>query len=349
MDSTIIQQGVFTADGSAKILTLRSDIDWMSVINYTKIAANAASTGYRFYWQRGLSDGDGFEEQSTGAATEIDLKVLGAAGGGFTLIDSSDFTLPASVALTGITNASPPVITSAGHGLSIGDIVRFTSLDNQPQIGGIDFSVTAVAATFTIGNINLSNSTASTDGNWRKVPYESLYYPRSRFITYISSSATTGRAKIYMSVTHTFIVGEKVRLQLPGSTWNNFSQLNNRIATVVAVNEARAGTDPTNGGTANNIVVDIDVSGLGSWLTFGAASNQGYPADGEVPFTPAQVVPLGEDTAQALTSGTDMLADQTYNTGYLGMNLGAGADAPAGQANDVIYWTAGKSFSNLAE
>jgi len=31
----------------------------------------------------------------------------------------------------------------------------------------------------------------------------------------------------------------------------------------------------------------------------------------------------------------------------IGMKLGAGINAPAGQANDVIYWTAGKSFSNF--
>jgi len=221
-NNTIIQQGYFTADGSAKILSLRSDVDWMWVYNYTQTAANAAATGYQFYWQRGLSDGDGFEYQSNAGSTAIDMTVLGAAGGGFTLIDSSSTTLPARAALTGLTNANPPVVTSAGHGLIVGDIVRFTDLDNQEQICGIDFTVTAAGVTFTVGNINLANSTASTAGYWRKIPYESLYYPRRRYITYVSSSATAGRAKIYMSVTHSFIVGEKVRLLFPGSVWNNF-------------------------------------------------------------------------------------------------------------------------------
>lgn len=342
---TIIQQGRFTSDGSAKTLSIRSDVDWMRVYNYTQMLADAADTGYEFYWQRGLADGYGFEYQSNATNNAIDLVAL--TTGGFTLIDSSGTTQPARVALTGLTAANPAVITSAAHGLSVGDVVRFTSLDNQDQLSGLDFSVTAVGGVnqFTVGNINMANSTASTAGFWRKIDFDPLYYPRRRYVTYVSQSATAGRAKIYFSVAHGFTVGQEVRLSFKGSVWEEFQQLDNRIATIVAVNEARAGNEPNNGGTANNIVVDVDVSALGNWNVFGDNNDQAYPDDADVPFTPAQVVPVGEDTAQALSSSVDILGDATYNTGYLGMRLAAGQDSPAGQANDVIYWTAGKAFS----
>ena len=341
-DSNNLQDS-FTSTGSAQILTLRSDVDWIECINYTKIAANAASTGYKFYWQRGMAAGTGIEYQSNAGSTAVDMTTL--ATGGFTLIDTVNYTLPAKVALTALTAATPPVITSAGHGLSVGEIVRFDTLDNQPQIGGIDFTVTASAATFTVGNISFANSTASTSGFWRRVPFNPAFYPRRRYITFISSSATAGRAKVYMSVTHDFIVGQKVRLELPGDVWGNYTQISGRECTIVAINEARAGAEPTNGGTANNIVVDVDVSGLGAWNVFGAGLNECYPASADVPFTPAQVVPVGENTATALSAGTDILSDATLNTGYIGIQLGAGTNGPAGVANDVIYWRAGKSFN----
>lgn len=346
-DNTILQQGRFTSDGTAKILQIRSDVDWMRVYNYTKIAADAAATGYSFYWQRGLAQGDGFEFISNAGSSAIDLTVLGANGGGFELINSLDNNPGAASALTGLSAANPPVVTSAGHGLSVGDIVRFSSLNNQPQIAGIDFTVTASAATFTIGNINLANSTASTSGNWRKIPFDAAFYPRRRAITYVSQASNAAHAKIYMSVTHQFTVGQEVRLQFPGGSdvWENFAVLDGTLATVVGINETRAGNEPNNGGTANNIVVDVDVSALGNWNVFGAANNEGYPASSLVPFTPAQVVPVGEDTAYALSQGADILADATLNTGYLGMKLGAGTNGPAGVSSDVIYWVAGKSFN----
>ena len=34
MNGTILQQGSFTSDGTAKTLDIRSDVDWMQVLNY---------------------------------------------------------------------------------------------------------------------------------------------------------------------------------------------------------------------------------------------------------------------------------------------------------------------------
>ena len=74
--------------------------------------------------------------------------------------------------------------------------------------------------------------------------------------------------------------------------------------------------------------------------------NQAYPASSAVPFSQAQVVPFGEDTGYALTQSVNILGDATVNQSIVGVQLAAGALSPAGQNGDVIYWIAGKSFSN---
>lgn len=343
--NTVILQGSFTSTGAVKTLDLRSSWDWIRVYNQTVEFAAGGGNGAEFYFQRGMTNGRGLvyvKEATIGALVPGQI----AANAGFFYIDSSLTSEGAKTALTAMTAANPPVVTSAGHGLSVGDVVRFQNLNNQPQINGLDFTVTASATTFTIGNINLVNSTASTAGFWRKINFDPIFYPRRRYITYVSSETT---CKIYMSVTHGYTVGQEVRLQFPGgsSVWGSYAILDGVSATILAVNATRAGNEPNNGGVANNIVVNVDTSAFAAWNTiFGSGMNQAYPASSLVPFTPAQVVPYGEDTAFALSQNVDILADATRNTAIIGVNMAAGALSPAGQNGDVIYWIAGKSFSD---
>lgn len=342
---TVIQQGRFTADGLAKTLSIRSDWDWIKVYNETALAQSAADLGYEFYFQRGMTDGRGTVWTKLGTVANDPVTVGQiAAAEGFFYVDSSISAPGANVALTAITAANPPVVTS-GTLPSVGSIVRFNNLDNQPQVAGIDFTVTASGGgTFTVGNISLVNSTASTAGFYRVIPFDPIFYPRRRFITWVENAV---QPKVYLSVTHGYTVGQKIRFQFPGGSaiWGNYAAMDNQEATIIAINQTRAGNEPNNGGTANNIQVDFDTSTFGAWNVFGAGGNEAYPAATEVPFGPAQVVPFGEDTAQALSSNTNILDDATVNQAIIGVTLAAGTASPAGQADDVIYWVAGKSFS----
>lgn len=380
MDGTILSQGSFVVPAAGPVavnLSIPSNVDWMRVFNYTQAGINgAANTGINFYWQRGMPVGGGIVQYKTAAGVAL-LSEDTYVSSGFTLLDSSVVTPAAAIALTAITAANPPVVTTASTaGIAVGSIVRLSNLDNQPQIGGIDFTVTAVTlnTNFTIGNINLTNSVASTAGNWRLIPFDPIFYPRDRVITYISS---TNPAKVYMSVTHNFAVGQKIRLSFPGGSfvWGQFAVLDGRQFNIIAVNAARAGNEPNNAGTANNIVIDLDASGFPAWNTFGVlpnanASNQGFPPAAGVPFTPAQVAPVGEDSATSLSSvlaqvpldfnglqvpntQVGLLSDAEVNTALVGMTLGIGGNGtalgarivgPAGSAAaDVMFWLAGKS------
>lgn len=347
--NTLDLQGRFTSTGANVDLNLRSGWDWIKVFNQTVLFAAGGGNGAEFYFQNGMTNGRGIvytKEATVGALVPSQI----AANSGFFYLDTSLNPIGASAALTAITAANPPVITSNGHGLAVGNIVRFNTLNNQSQIGGIDFTITAANTnTFTIGNINLLNSTATTTGFWTLIAHDEVWYPSNRTITYVRSAA---QAVIYLSVTHGYQVGQSVRLSFPSnvggrSVWGPYAALDGVQVTITAVNVARAGSEPTNGGVANNIVVDYDTSAFPAWNTiFGPSSNQAFPASGNVPFTPAQIVPIGEDTAYALQQNVNILSDATVNTAIIGVTLQAGAGSPAGQAGDEIYWIAGTSFSN---
>lgn len=345
---TILEQGRFVSTGANVTLNLRQGVDWVKVYNTTAAAQAAADLAYEFYWQRGMATtgqlGLFWTKLGTVANDPVTVGQF-AAGAGFILIDSSVIVPGVANALTAITAANPPVVTTAATLPGVGSIVRFESLDNQPQIAGLDFTVTAAGGgTFTTGNINLTNSTASTAGFWRLIPFDPIFYPRRRYITWVENAINP---KVYMSVTHGFTVGQQVRLVFPGgsSIWENYAALDGVQATIIAVNVARAGNEPNNGGVANNIQLSIDTSAFGAWNVFGAANNQAYPPSTAVPFSPAQIVPIGEDTAFALSAGVDILADATRNTAITGITLVGGAAGPAGAAADIIYWVAGKSFA----
>jgi len=336
MDNTIIQQGRFTSAGAAKTIVLRSDVDWIRVFNKTVAAASqTTAVGVEYYWQRGMANGEGIEYKKSNAANAANLTAY-LSSGGFTLVDSSVQTPGAlnngSTGVSGFTAANPGVVTvGSTSGMAAGAIVRFSSLDNQPQYNGIDFSVgygTFTGTTFSVDYLNSTGTVASTDGDFRVIPFNPMFYPRRRVITNITAAAS---AVITLSVDHGYTVGQEVRFALPGgsSLWGNYAQMDGQSATITAVNTAT-------GAGNNTITVNFDTSTFGTFA---------FPGASAVPFTPAEVIPFGEDTAQALSSSVDILGDATVNSGYIGIQLAAGANSPAGQNNDVIYWVAGKSFS----
>lgn len=316
--NTVLQQGSFTSAGTTVTLQIRSGVDWIRTYNYTKIAANAATTGYEFYWQLGMPAGGGLEYQSNGAGTAVNILAL--ANGGFTLVDSSASPLGANIAITASTNAAQPVVSTANTGsLVAGNVVRLTGVTGQPNLSGYDFTIDTIVAntSFRIANA-LANApgAAGTAGFYRQILFDPLYYPTKRFVVNITQAAN---AVVTTSVNHGYVVGQSVRLYVPSVF--GMTQANGLLVNITAV-------------TAGTFTTDLNTTTFTAFVFPGAAS---------VPFTPAIVVPVGEETDA--NSNPNLLDDATVNTGYIGVMLGAGANGPAGQANDVIYWLAGKSFN----
>lgn len=330
MDNTIIQQGTFTSTGASVTIPLRSGVDWMTVYNTTQAAATlGANTKVKFYWQFGFPQGSQWAESKLFnfvANTNITYTTVG----GFTYIDSSINRYgPTNATITAISTANPAVVTNTGsNGLVAGNVVRLNNIVGAPQFSGIDFTVgngTLTGGTFSLDYAPVL-AVAGTTATWEVVKFDPLYYPTRRYVTSISQAT---QAVIQFSVTHGYQVGQTIRLQVPAAY--GMTQMNNVLATIVAVN-----TTVAPGATSNSVTVNIDSTAFTAFA---------WPTNAIGAFTPAQAIPVGENTASALALNVNILGDATYNSGYIGMNLMGGAGFPAGANNDVMFWTAGKSFS----
>ena len=334
MDGTILGQGTFTqpATAVAQTVMIPSNADFMNVYNFTQ-ASGTGGNGFWFYWQRGMPNNQGLILASGGSHA---VTANTTANNAFVLYDPTLQALGSlnngSTGVSGFTAANPGVATvGSTTGLSAGSIVRFSSLNNQPQYNGIDFSVgygTLSSTTFSVDYLNSTGSTASTSGNWIQVNYNPIFYPRRRIITNITAATS---AVITLSVDHGYTVGQEIRFALIGgsSLWGSYALMNGQSAIITAVN--------TGTGVGNNtITVNYNTSTYGTFA---------FPASTAVPFTPPEVIPFGEDTATALAQVPPLssLEDATYNTAFLGMTLATGAALPGGVASDVVYWTVGKS------
>jgi hypothetical protein len=314
---TIIQQGRFVADGNVKVIQLRSDVDWMQVINFTEATAQNNGHGFRYSWYRGMALNDGFIEYHPAAdhTAAIDTAV-NAAVAGFKLVDTSVTTPSAPIAETAITDVVAPVISTATTtGISVGSIVRLSNDAGQPNTMGIDFQVGAITpgVNFTVA-YNLANApgAAGTGGFYRIIANDAIFYPKRRTVCNVTAAAN---AVITTTVSNGFTVGQKVRFKVPAVC--GMIELDGLQGTVVAT-------------AAGSFTVDIDTTAFTAFA---------WPAIASVPFTPAEVIPVGEDSVVAPNG----LGDATENQAYIGMILGAGVLSPAGSNTDVIYWVAGKS------
>jgi hypothetical protein len=320
----LIQSGRFTSDGNSKTLQIRSDIDFLEVINFTNAGATG-DDGVKFIWQRGLADGAAIYEFKSGGGNNLNLGTL--TSGGFTLVDSSANPLGSSVAITAATDVVRPIVSTANTGdLVAGDIVRLDSVTGSLGLAGIDFTVDTIVANTSFrlaGAMANSQGSAGTAGNYRKVKFDPLYYPRHRSILNITQAAS---AVVTLSVPSGYKVGQKVRFSVPESEYG-MVEMDGLLGTVTAVDDTTA---------TQSITVNIDSSGFTAFA---------FPTSAQAasPLSQAMVMPVGMDTAQAQSSSVDQLSDATDNVGYIGMLLGAGASAPAGASNDVMYWRAYKS------
>jgi hypothetical protein len=313
-DNTIILQGKFTSDGTAKLLDLRSDVDWMEVLNATQWATTQATgRGVKFEWQRGMAAGAAFEYTKADSSSNA-LQGEWVSSGGFSLLDPLAGP-EAEVTGTTITKAATAVATAAGHGYSNGDVVLIYDGDAMTQIDGCYFTIDGVTTnTFdlTYFDSNTSNFTANTSFKVRRIPNPHLFLPQLSRISSVTTGTTTDVQLLVDGLG--IAVGDVLRFSV-GADWG-MTELDGLTGEVLSIDTA-----------TNTYTVDIDSS---SFTAFA------WPATTAFPTTFAQAVPFGTNSTTP---------NGLYNNEKLQMKLGAGIDGPAGSSSDVIYWRAGKSFS----
>jgi hypothetical protein len=306
-----ILSGSYTSDGASRTIYVPSCTDCFEW--FVRGAANGdnwdsvANPGVikRGWWFTGMDQGTALTVYNTaGAATDQSTFV---AADGVTIIDPDNPITYAGTAVTGLTQASPSVITSAAHGLVTGDLVRLTNVTGAQQASSIVYTATRVNAnTFSVPLVAAAWAAAGTGGLARKVNKES-FDPKRLTITGITAA---NPAVITVSTTHAYNVGSKVRLIVP--TAFGMTEMNNLIGEVTAIG-------------ANTITVDIDSSAFTAFA---------YPtsAIAAAGVTWPQVVPVGEEY--------DILTDRIRNTDVRGVNLGA---TVVGATSALVVWRAVKS------
>jgi len=349
-------QGFFTSTGAAQIIQIPSGFDYIWVKNWTQYGAAGAAQGVEFYWQLGMPQGQGLIQTKTATTDALAAAQL-AATTGFYYVNNTINIPSSSAAITTINGTAgafggPQVATGNTMGLPVtavvgannpAGIVRIFNTVGAQQLGGLDFSVANVVANTTFDLIYMTPIANATTGTYRIIPFDPYYYPTYRYISNIivatSGTAAAGnpamqsnQALVSLTVTHGYTVGQEIRFLIPTVTSAAYgmTQLNAVQATIIAIG------DTDNIGITNTIRVNVDVSGFTAFS---------FPLTTAPGFTPAMVIPFGEQTAQALASNVNILGDSTTNTGYFGVQLQAGATSPAGVSGDLIYWVAGKSFN----
>lgn len=395
MDGTIMCQGTFVASSAgqanpnpgnaelanavANVIAIPSGVDWLRVLDYTaagRAGANAlayfngvvgADVGIEFYWQRGMAPGTGIVRYKSAATNNLAEDTF--VSGGFTLFDPSGQDANAlpllgpAIAVTAVTNATQPVVSTANTaGLVVGSVVRLSNTA-QSDVNGQDMVVSAVnpnvSFTLLFANNALANVPGAVGGAgfWRAVNYPALFYPRRRVITNISQAVN---AVVSTSIAHGLTPGQAIRFNIPavsGMIQLNATPANNYQYAIV-----------------QTVIDDYDFTININTTAFTAFT---YPTIAQQPSSFPVLEPFGEDTATSLASllaqtpsiggvqiyntNTGLLADSTVNTGFLGMILGTGGNGtalaapiigPAGTISwsagnvptgDVMYWVAGKS------
>lgn len=312
----------FVSAGAVVNISVPCGYNKIELFNLTSLGSTAAATPVmEAYGTDQMPAGSAFYANKTnGAATNA--LTISTATGGFTFLPDSGTQAPTNpVVITGITNAAPPVVSTANTGnLTTGSIVRVYGTTGQLNIAGMDFTVNTVVTntSFNLAYM-VAPGAAGTAGFWEQIPFDARYYPVRRYITAITQASS---AVITLSVTHGYTVGQSVRIIVPAAF--GMTQINGLLGAITAINT-----------TTNTITVNINSTNFTAF----AFPTSAIAATG---VTFAQVVPVGETaTNSASQPWGNLLDDRTYNESITGITIGATIQT----SGETYQWIAYKGVS----
>lgn len=362
----LVQMGKFTSDGKRKLLSVRSDVDKIVVYNETAASTSGGSVNvnYQFEFNRGMTSGTAKTYTKLDNVTNdpITIDTLAAPKGFRFVNQAEDPVLSAAVAFTSMSNATTPVVSTGNTSLlQEGDVVRLYQTASQRATSdgvgflAMDFQIDTISSntSFNIANAwsQAPGAGATTvAGTWRRVNIESEFYPHNRFIVNLITTgsigtlaATSDAPVVSTSVDHGWLVGQEV-------IFNISSDLNG----MVEADGIKAVITKIDADNPRAFQCNLNASGFTAFK---------FPTIAEVAgagFTPAQVIPKGENSATAYANNVNVLADSTYNGLILGVELnGAIRDnavqtagvGPAGHydtnnsVGDVMYYECYRAYS----
>lgn len=336
MDGTIIVRGNFTQPATAvsKTIVFRPGVNWIDVVNYT--------SNESFYFQTDMPTG----KKISAAGNMTNLLV-----GDFEVIDYSNpaIFITGPEPTTSSSDFPNPVVATAAS-IAIGDVVRVVSrAGGAAQFGvyGVDCFVGNVNAGVSCTLLNADNVFAAAPGiaggtgNIYKINISSRFYPANRIVTKMSQAG--GVITVGTSAPHGMTVGQQVRFKLPSTVNAGYvalldSNSSNNFATFTVASVITN----ANGAQFPSVAFTLTANGAG------LAANMGYPSSAQVAAGSQlpEMIPFGQDTAYSVSQNVNILADATVNQGFVGIKLKGGANLPAGDANEVVFWKVGACFNS---
>lgn len=328
MGLTLLDQGSFKSDGSAKKINLPGDCDYFVCRNLTQLATTQSTgRGVKFEWLPELADDNAIKYGKEDSDDILNMDLV--TSGGFRFRKSRP-SPEAAVTGTAITAADPAVVTATAHGYAVGDRVRLYGTTGMLQISGMDFTVTAVgsANAFTLGYLDASGfAAAATALSARRLPDLAEVEPAALYITKITQASS---AVVTFSVTHNYSVGDLIYFRVPDSMGMvEMDRLTGKVTAISAAN--------------NTVTVDIDSSGFSAFA---------FPASGASDLRFALAGPAGKrqlyDDIFLPANQRKLLDLPAFGSGQFRpyMLLAPGAQSPAGSTSDVITWQAWKAERN---
>lgn len=333
MAFTIITGGSFTQGATAANvkINLPTSADYFKTWNLTQLAAVNPNTVTNGQWF-GAKFGAGASPAGQGIKTVKTTSMLDsafAANTGFTYVTSSPVVeAQNAAAITAITNASPAVVSQAAHGYQDGDVLQFYGTTGMLQIAGMNFQISTVNANdYTLIGLRAAGfAAAGTAGFTRRISKYNAVEPEFLYITEITQAA---QAVVRTSVDPTlhYVVGMLVHFNIPYSF--GMTQMMGLTGKIVAMSSANY-----------TMTVDIDSTAFTAFA---------FPASALSPNAQlfATVAPAGARTQldqNTLVQTGYNFSIQPFRTGQFVpyMLLVAGAQSPAGAANDTVNWMAFK-------
>lgn len=356
-----IARGSFTSTGAAKAIYLPFAPQQVEVWNYSSFATPANHGVPRGFWDAGM--GQGYAAIDVFNATPVLSTDVITSNGISTFSAGLSLQYGAQIQISGITKASPAVVTTASaHGYSTGDVVVFQGLyqsatTGMPQICGMPFVVTVTGSTtFTIAwNTNQSSYTAlsaSPSGAYvKKVLYPFLYAPGISFISAVSTGTTT---TITTTCPHNLVVGQEVAFHIP-TAWGitQLNELPNSLIPgspvygyVISVGSSVQVTVNINSSSytayANNPTVAQTIAGLSfpQMIAAGDVNTGGVQiSSGSVLYPPPSVNSVNTINGPAIQGA---FVNNTRQGFIIGAGVGATDTSAAliGANGNVLYWRA---------
>lgn len=332
--------GSINSLGAATPVILPFVPDYIEIENLTAVTTPTNTGVVRASWYSGMGQGSAMTYVFNATPVLTTALITTATGTGLSTFSAGYPQLGASIAITGITKASPAVVTTATHGLVTGDVIILTGLaqsssTGMQQIAGMPFTVTVTGATtFTIPwNTNQSSYTALSGSPAgaviRKVLYPYLYFPGINFISAITQGSTT---TIDTTTNHNLVTGQEVAFRIPSQfgsiELNTPNSLGNPVYGFV--------TSVTD---ANTVVVNINSS---SGIT--AFNSNPTVAQALAGMSFPQLVSVGDNNTGVITNSflpttinAATIGGAFQNNTRQGFIIGSGV---AGASGDDLYWKA---------